>query len=129
MATAVDRPRRRGAGIIGGAAQHLALLTARGRPSSPPGRGLIALPAAATALAAGTITAEHVDGLLRAVEATSVEAVASSNLLTVAERRPADLMNRDVREWARRHQTQASLEQRQVRLPPGDARSSTTTTA
>lgn len=77
--------------------------------------GLAGLPAAANALAAGAITAEHADGLVRAAEATSAEAVAESGLLDAASRRPADLHAKDIRDWTRRHQSQVSLEQAQAR--------------
>ena len=77
---------------------------------------LAVLPSAADALAAGTITAEHVDTLARAAEAVSAEAVEASDLLTKAKCRPADLLGRDVRDWTRRRQSQADLEQRQARM-------------
>lgn len=76
---------------------------------------LVALPSAADALAAGVITAEHVDTLARAAEATSAEAVEASDLLAKAKCRPADLLSRDIRDWTRRHQTQTDLEQVQQR--------------
>lgn len=77
---------------------------------------LAVLPSTADALAAGTITAEHVDTLARAAEAVSAEAVEASDLLTKAKCRPADLLAIDTREWTRRRQTQADLEQRQARM-------------
>ena len=76
---------------------------------------LQALPSAADALAEGTITAEHVDALARAAEATSPEAVEQSDLLSRALCRPADLLANDTREWTRRHQSQADLEAKQRR--------------
>jgi hypothetical protein len=76
---------------------------------------LVALPSAADALAAGTITAEHVDTLARAAEATSAEAVEQSDLLAKAKCRPADLLGKDAREWTRQRQSQADLEQRLAR--------------
>lgn len=76
---------------------------------------LLALPSAADALAEGTITAEHVDALARAAEATSPDAVEQSDLLTKAKSRPADLLANDSREWTRRHQSEADLEAMQRR--------------
>lgn len=77
--------------------------------------GLTKLPEAGAALADGAITAEHADGLLRAVEATSAEAVADSDLLARAKQRPADLLDNEIRTWTRRHQSQESLEARQAK--------------
>jgi len=76
---------------------------------------LVALPSAAEALAAGSITAEHVDTLARAAEATSPAAVEQSDLLSKAKCRPADLLGRDAREWTRRHQRDADLHATQQR--------------
>jgi len=67
------------------------------------------LPSAADALGAGTITAEHVDTLARAAQATSPEAVEQSDLLAKAKCKPADLLSKDAREWTRRQQTEADL--------------------
>ncbi|MEM7139787.1 MAG: DUF222 domain-containing protein [Actinomycetota bacterium] len=71
---------------------------------------LQALPEAADALADGRLTGEHVENLSRAVEATSPEAVAASDLVEKACRRPADLAARDTRDWVRREQTEAEIE-------------------
>ena len=76
---------------------------------------LAQLPAAADALAAGRLTAEHVETLGRAVDATSVEAVASSGLVESSGRRPADLAAKDIREWIRREQTESEVEAQQRR--------------
>lgn len=76
---------------------------------------LVALPSAADALAAGTITAEHVDTLARAADATSAEQVEQSDLLAKAKSRPADLLGKDAREWTRRRQSQTDLDARQAR--------------
>ncbi|MEQ8842704.1 MAG: DUF222 domain-containing protein [Acidimicrobiales bacterium] len=76
---------------------------------------LQAMPSAADALATGSITAEHVDALARAADATSAAAVEQSDLLAKAKCRPADLLANDTREWTRRHQSQADLEAKQRR--------------
>ena len=76
---------------------------------------LAVLPSAADALAQGSITAEHVDTLARAAQATSAEAVEESDLLAKAKCRPADLLSKDTREWTRRHQTQSDLVTQQAR--------------
>jgi len=73
------------------------------------------LPAAADALADGSLTAEHVEALGRAVEATSAEAVAESDLVALACRRPADMAARDTRDWIRRTQSAAEVEAVQAR--------------
>jgi hypothetical protein len=77
---------------------------------------LVALPSAAEALATGTITAEHVDTLARAADATTPQAVEQSDLLAKAKCRPADLLGKDAREWTRRRQSQADLEAKQARM-------------
>ena len=77
--------------------------------------GLAELPTTAAALAAGEITAEHADTLLRAAEATSSHAVEASKLVRHATERPADLLNREARDWTRRTQSQTSLEAQQRR--------------
>ena len=69
------------------------------------------LPAAADALADGLLSAEHVEVLARAVEATSADAVESSDLVEKACRRPADLHAKDAREWIRRQQSDTEIEQ------------------
>jgi hypothetical protein len=76
---------------------------------------LVQMPSAASALAAGKITAEHVDTLAKAAEAISPEAVEASGLVRTATQRPADLLGADVRRWTRQHQTQESLEKAQKR--------------
>ena len=76
---------------------------------------LAKLPVAADALAAGRLSAEHVEMLGRAVEATSVDAVVGSGLVESSCRRPADLAAKDVREWVRREQTEAEVEAQQRR--------------
>jgi hypothetical protein len=77
--------------------------------------GLAELPTTAAALAAGEITAEHADTLLRAAEATSPHAVEASKLVRHATDRPADLLSREARDWTRRTQSQTSLEAQQRR--------------
>ena len=72
---------------------------------------LTKLPAAVDALAEGLLSSEHIEALGRAVDATSAEAVESSDLVERACRRPADLHARDTREWIRRHQSDADIEQ------------------
>ena len=47
----------------------------------------------------------------RAADTVSADAVEQSDLLTKATNRPADLLDRDVRDWTRRRQTQTDLEQ------------------
>jgi len=64
------------------------------------------LPEAADRLASGELSAEHVDVLGRAAEATSPEQVAESGLIDTATRRPADLMAKDARDWIRGEQTE-----------------------
>ncbi len=76
---------------------------------------LAQLPAAAEALAQGRLSGEHVEALGRAVDATSPEAVNSSDLVEGACRRPADLYARDTRDWIRRHQSEAEIEEVQRR--------------
>ncbi len=76
---------------------------------------LVELPTAAAALAAGEITAEHADTLIRAADNTSAEAVEASKLVRDARCRPADLHERDARDWTRRTQTRVSLEAQQRR--------------
>jgi hypothetical protein len=74
---------------------------------------LVKMPNTAERLAAGELTAEHVDALARAAEATSAELVDSdASLLAGAARRPADLASRDIRDWATRRQRPADREQR-----------------
>jgi len=70
---------------------------------------LTQLPEAAQALSEGRLNVEHIETLGRAVEATSAEAVAGSDLIEKAARRPADLAARDAREWIRRQQTEADV--------------------
>jgi hypothetical protein len=77
--------------------------------------GLAALPGTAAALVAGEITAEHADTLIRAAEATSAQAVETSRLVRDAKFRPADLHDKETRDWTRKAQTQASAEARQRR--------------
>jgi len=67
------------------------------------------LPEAAEKLASGELSAEHVDVLGRAADATSPDAVAESGLIDTATRRPADLMAKDARDWIRREQTDAEV--------------------
>lgn len=67
------------------------------------GATLEALPAVGSALAAGHISAAHVDVLAKAAERTSAEAVADSGLLALAETKPADAMKRQVSDFVRRH--------------------------
>ncbi len=76
---------------------------------------LVGLPSAAQALAGGSITAEHVDMLARAADATTPEQVEASGLLAKAKCRPADLLAKDTREWTRRRQSETDLAQRQAR--------------
>lgn len=78
-------------------------------------QALTDLPSAAEALSLGEVSAEHVDELARAAEATSPEAVAASDLLQRAKARPADLLARDVREFRRTHQRAEDLEARHRR--------------
>ena len=72
------------------------------------------MPNTARRLAAGEITAEHADALVRAAETTSAELVDSDErLLANAARRPADLASRDIRDWAaKRQRTSADREER-----------------
>ncbi|MEM9203816.1 MAG: DUF222 domain-containing protein [Actinomycetota bacterium] len=73
------------------------------------------LPALGASLAQGRTTAEHVDVLARAVDATSAAAVAASDLLARAEQRPPDLLARDVRSFIRTLETDDGAEERQRR--------------
>ncbi len=61
------------------------------------------VPEVGEALALGEISPAHVDTLARAVERTSVDAVAASSLLEVAKAKPADAMGKQVTEFVRRH--------------------------
>jgi len=70
---------------------------------------LAKLPEAADKLASGQLSAEHIDVLGRATEATSPEQVAESGLIDTATQRPADLMARDAREWARCEQSESDI--------------------
>lgn len=74
-----------------------------------------AVPAVGTALASGEISGDHVDVLARAAERTSVEAVADSDLLEVARRKPADAMRREVDAVVRRSTHDAELAERHRR--------------
>ena len=72
------------------------------------------MPAVAGALAEGDITAEHVDALVRAAEATSAETVdTDSGLLEKAKALPADLAAREVADWTSRHQ---AIEDREAKF-------------
>ena len=72
---------------------------------------LAEMPAVAGALAEGAITAEHVDALVKAAEATSAEAVdADSALLSQAESLPADLAAREAADWTHRRQSEQDRE-------------------
>ena len=68
------------------------------------------MPRAAQALSLGEIGVEHVDTLVRAAEQTSAEAVEASDLLQSARSRPADILAKDAREWARSRQPKADGE-------------------
>ncbi len=64
------------------------------------------MPTVADAFVSGRLTAESVDTLVRAAEATSPEIVnADAGLLDIVRDRPADLSARDVKKWTSRHQT------------------------
>ncbi len=76
---------------------------------------LAEVPSAASALAAGEISVEHVDVLAKAAADTSAEAVEQSGLLAVAKARPADVMRKDVSDWTRRQMRNEQLEERQRR--------------
>ena len=66
------------------------------------------MPNATEKLANGDITAEHADELAKAAEQTSEEEVDSDeDLLSDAKARPADMAQRDIRDWIRRHQSDA----------------------
>ena len=75
---------------------------------------LARMPTVAGALAAGAITSEHADALVRAAEAISAEAVeADEELLGRAKSLPADLAAREVADWIHRRQ---SAEDREARF-------------
>lgn len=65
------------------------------------GELIAAIPAAGDALADGRISGAHLDALTGAAERTTVEAVADSGLLALAEARPADAMRKQVSEFVR----------------------------
>jgi hypothetical protein len=71
---------------------------------------LTVLPSAADGLASGALSAEHVDLLGRAVEATSADAVEASGLVDRVTRRPADMAARDARDWVRSQQDATDVE-------------------
>ncbi|MFQ5556926.1 MAG: DUF222 domain-containing protein [Acidimicrobiales bacterium] len=79
-------------------------------------RTLTQRPKATAALAAGRISAEHVDDLVRAATDTSPEQVDDSRLVpTEGSARPADLARRDVRDWVRARQAPADRHQAHLR--------------
>ena len=101
----------------GGAAGAELMRTAGGcsqreaRRRSRRAEALAEMPAVAGALAEGAITAEHVDALVKAAEATSAEAVdADSALLSKAESLPADLAAREAADWTHRRQSEQDRE-------------------
>jgi len=66
------------------------------------------MPNATKKLADGDITAEHADELAKAAEQTSeTEVDSDQDLLSDAKTRPADMAQRDIRDWVRRHQSDA----------------------
>lgn len=71
---------------------------------------LAQVPAAADALAQGSLSIEHVDVVGRAVEATSPEAVEAAGLVERLSMRPADLAAKDARDWARCRQSESDRE-------------------
>lgn len=74
-----------------------------------------AVPAVGAALAKGEIAGEHVDVLARVAERSSAGAVADSDLLDVARRKPADAMRREADAVVRRSADDAALAQRHRR--------------
>ena len=74
------------------------------------------MPRVADALAAGAISAEHADALVRAAAATSAEAVdGDSALLAQVAAVPADRAGRHIEAWTQRHQDPFDLHEQHLR--------------
>ncbi|MEO0495009.1 MAG: HNH endonuclease, partial [Actinomycetota bacterium] len=79
------------------------------------GEVLEAMPEVGSALGSGEISGAHVDLLARTAKRTSVDAVASGELLEVARAKPADAMRQQVTDFVRTHSRDADLAARRQR--------------